>query len=390
MTTNSTAKAIGHAVCGQLIRIMLLDEQNTQQKRTMFLLNAIRSISAETGTKDVVRRLMKTINELLPHGEPFVYMMASVGLCYYPTFLRSFFLSFLPSSFRSCLLTFVWSRPSSRSVFLLPISSLIQDKLHLVSVEHDFKFRVARGICGAVARTGKLFRAEDVQSEPVFDPDVDTPREFKGRAEHIMCAPIKYPNGSVTAVVEVVSTDAPFSTDDSMLLAIVADGAGITLKNSQLLESVKKAGIKSRAMVEVVKMVNKNRNTAIETLVQNLVGVAYRLIEAEKISLFLVDMVKNELWCKVSTDIAGFRVPIGKGISGTVALTGNTMNIPDAYADSRFDQSFDKETGWSRWVCCLVSVRVVHAMFFLIKFRLLFLHLFRLCDTEHSVPCGKG
>ena len=205
-----------------------------------------------------------------------------------------------------------------------------------------------------MARTGKPFRAEKAFNEPVFDPDVDTPQGFDGRAAHILCAPIKYPNGSVTAVIEVVSKDAPFSKDDEMLLAIVADSAGITLKNSQLLESVRKAGIKSRAMVEVVKMVNKNRNTAIETLVQNLVGVAYRLIDAEKISLFLVDMVKNELWCKVSTDIAGFRVPIGKGISGTVALTGNTMNIPDAYADSRFDQSFDKETGFvTRNILCL-------------------------------------
>ena len=99
VTTDSTTKAIGHAVCGQLIRIMLLDEQNTQQKRTMFLLNAIRSISAETGTKDVVRRLMKTVKELLPHGEAFVYMMASVGLSdYLPSlsFFSSFFLSFLP------------------------------------------------------------------------------------------------------------------------------------------------------------------------------------------------------------------------------------------------------------------------------------------------------
>ena len=39
-------------------------------------------------------------------------------------------------------------------------------------------------------------------------------------------------------------------------------------------------------------------------------------------------------------------VPMGKGICGTVAATGERINSPDAYADSRFDASFDAALGY--------------------------------------------
>ncbi len=38
-------------------------------------------------------------------------------------------------------------------------------------------------------------------------------------------------------------------------------------------------------------------------------------------------------------------MPVGVGIAGGVAESGKNVNIPDCYADSRFDPSFDKKTG---------------------------------------------
>ncbi len=40
------------------------------------------------------------------------------------------------------------------------------------------------------------------------------------------------------------------------------------------------------------------------------------------------------------------RVNPGQGIAGHVFQTGETVNIPDCYADSRFDPSFDQRTGY--------------------------------------------
>jgi len=68
-------------------------------------------------------------------------------------------------------------------------------------------------------------------------------------------------------------------------------------------------------------------------------------------SLMLVVPETNELEFKValgpkSDGVRPFRVKIGQGISGWVAEHGRPILIPDAYADSRFDPSFDKRLGF--------------------------------------------
>ena len=72
---------------------------------------------------------------------------------------------------------------------------------------------------------------------------------------------------------------------------------------------------------------------------------------AEASSLLLVDADAGELYFHVlqgdaADDLREVRVPIGTGIVGTVAATGKPLLIPDAYADPRFDRSFDDRTGF--------------------------------------------
>jgi len=72
-----------------------------------------------------------------------------------------------------------------------------------------------------------------------------------------------------------------------------------------------------------------------------------QLLNAERSSLFLVE--NDTLLLKVAEDQqAGteIRIPIGSGIAGAVAQTGQVINIPDAYADQRFNPDVDKQTGF--------------------------------------------
>ena len=39
-------------------------------------------------------------------------------------------------------------------------------------------------------------------------------------------------------------------------------------------------------------------------------------------------------------------LPMGTGVAGSVAESGDVENIPDAYADARLDSAHDKETGY--------------------------------------------
>src|SRR3546814_20246389 len=52
-----------------------------------------------------------------------------------------------------------------------------------------------------------------------------------------------------------------------------------------------------------------------------------------------------------------FRSPNHLGIAGAVFTSGKTVNIPYAYADLRFNQAFDKKTGYfTRSILCVPVV----------------------------------
>ncbi len=73
-----------------------------------------------------------------------------------------------------------------------------------------------------------------------------------------------------------------------------------------------------------------------------------RLADAERATIYLIDRERKELWSKVALgdNVGEIRVPIGVGIAGTVAATGETINIPNAYADPRFNPEVDRRTGY--------------------------------------------
>jgi len=72
-----------------------------------------------------------------------------------------------------------------------------------------------------------------------------------------------------------------------------------------------------------------------------------QLLNAERSSLFLVE--DDTLLLKVAKNLdtgKEIRIPIGSGLAGAVAQSGKIINIPDAYADSRFNPDVDRKTGF--------------------------------------------
>jgi phosphoserine phosphatase RsbU/P len=94
----------------------------------------------------------------------------------------------------------------------------------------------------------------------------------------------------------------------------------------------------------------------LDDLLQVIVEKAAEVMDADRATLFLYDESRNELWSKTTQklEIKEIRLPLGVGIAGYVAKTRAPINIPDTYADARFDPDFDKETGYrTRSILCL-------------------------------------
>lgn len=84
-----------------------------------------------------------------------------------------------------------------------------------------------------------------------------------------------------------------------------------------------------------------------DVYLRGLVELCAQAVDAERCTIYLVDHEKGELWSRLAQRIAlQIRLPIGRGIAGTVAATGETINVPDAYADARFDRNVDVRSGF--------------------------------------------
>lgn len=127
-----------------------------------------------------------------------------------------------------------------------------------------------------------------------------------------------------------------------------------TLKLAKLIERAR-SGVRApsaiqelNAMRTVSEVMTSNIN--LDDLLNLILNKLVSTINAERGTIYLVDEERGELWSKVLLQEIGplseIRVKIGEGISGHVAATGEVVNIPDAYADARFNPGFDKVTGF--------------------------------------------
>ena len=88
--------------------------------------------------------------------------------------------------------------------------------------------------------------------------------------------------------------------------------------------------------------------TDLDALLRLIAEATTELLEADRATIFLVDLDRGELWSKVALGmgVGEIRFPLGTGIAGQVAATGETVNIPDAYADTRFNPEPDRRSGY--------------------------------------------
>jgi phosphoserine phosphatase len=84
----------------------------------------------------------------------------------------------------------------------------------------------------------------------------------------------------------------------------------------------------------------------LDLLLRRIAEAATSLLAAERASIFLHDPVRHELTTKVALGSGEIRIPEFAGIAGHVLKTNKLLNIPDAYADHRFNRDVDKKTGF--------------------------------------------
>ena len=86
----------------------------------------------------------------------------------------------------------------------------------------------------------------------------------------------------------------------------------------------------------------------VDGLLGRLVDLIGKAMDADRTTLFLVDRDRDELYSKAAhlPELDEIRLPIGRGIAGHVAKSGETVVVPSARSDRRFFEEVDTHTGY--------------------------------------------
>ena len=98
-------------------------------------------------------------------------------------------------------------------------------------------------------------------------------------------------------------------------------------------------------LYKVVRKVNAAQDAGL--ILKILTIQCCRLFQCERVTIFMADNVKNELWfVSARASPPMFSSPFGEGLSGAVAQSKESVVIDNAYQDPRFSRAVDKKTGF--------------------------------------------
>ena len=136
----------------------------------------------------------------------------------------------------------------------------------------------------------------------------------------------------------------------------MSDGQGLAPQGASSssgvhsLESLEQALLREQKKIALVQEVSRalTETGDLDQLLILIMAKVCELMEADRSTLYLLSDDGRHLWSKVSQGAqrVEIRLEVGEGIAGWVAETREIVNIPDAYADQRFQPRVDVNSGY--------------------------------------------
>ena len=211
----------------------------------------------------------------------------------------------------------------------------------------EIRIPMNKGIAGYVAETKKTLNIPNAYDDPRFNRATD--EETGYRTKNILCMPIFSNDVKVVAVVQLLNKIGGdrFTLQDEKEFESFARSIGVLLESCNSFYTAARTQKGLNALLNAISSLEQSLE--LEVTLQSVMAEARKLMQADRSTLWLMD--GNQLWSKVQSadgsELVELRQSNDKAsIVGYVASTGETLNIPDAYKDSRFDSSADDRTGY--------------------------------------------
>lgn len=95
----------------------------------------------------------------------------------------------------------------------------------------------------------------------------------------------------------------------------------------------------------------------LKTMLSEVVSAAKQVLRADRGTVWLYDAAADQLVIEVATGFAPVRIPTSVGLAGACARNRQIINVPDCYADERFNPEVDKRSGYR--TRCMLSLPLV-------------------------------
>ncbi|MEW6710449.1 MAG: adenylate/guanylate cyclase domain-containing protein [Candidatus Riflebacteria bacterium] len=217
----------------------------------------------------------------------------------------------------------------------------------------EIRFPMNLGIAGTVLENQDVLTVGDAYSDPRFNSDIDKKTGYQ--TKNLLCLPVRVsPGGSVIGVLELLNlAKLPLDPVTMQVLEKVTANSGKVLKNAHQFEQIQQARENESHLLELASVISSELQ--LKPLLEKIMEAVIMILNCDRATIFLHDEKTNELWSQVALGMnQEIRIPANRGIAGEVFSTGCTVNIPDAYKDSRFNQQIDLKTGYrTRNILCM-------------------------------------
>ena len=223
-------------------------------------------------------------------------------------------------------------------------------------LRREIRIMNTSGIAGHVYTNDEGMITHDAYKHELFNRSIDEQTGFK--TESILCAPVRTVNGKCIGVAQMLNKKAGrFTKADLDLLQAMTTQAAVALQSTLYVEEMEASREKELEFLGIVSELSSELQLG--PLLQKIMATATRLLDSERSTLFLNDEKTDELYTEVGEGLGAIKIrfPNTVGIAGAVFTSGKSVNIPYAYADLRFNPSFDKQTGFfTRSILCVPVV----------------------------------
>ena len=208
-----------------------------------------------------------------------------------------------------------------------------------VERRHDYA-AAGKGAIGKVAEANKKIENLLLSS---FGADDQEFAKASGLT-HISCYPL-LSAGKLIGVLAGYSAGA-IGEDLAAWWQMYAEMCSIKVPDVLASQEQKKQITQLSLLFEATRLLNSTLDLA--ELLDLILKIARTEVHADRGSVFLVDKVNQQLWSIVASGLESqeIRVPLGSGVAGRVAQSGEILNVEDAYTLSYFERSFDQKFGY--------------------------------------------